>query len=153
MGYIMDLRKVLGHKPIIIAGAGVIFVNEKNEILLHERADNHFWSYPAGSLELGETFEDAAKREAFEESGLIADKLEFFTTRSGEETHYIYPHGDEIYVAGVLFICREFHGELKVQEEEVVQQRFFAEDDLPSPLAPTNEKQIRDAFRFIREHK
>ncbi|MBO4650199.1 MAG: NUDIX hydrolase [Clostridiales bacterium] len=153
MGYIMDLRKVLGHRPIIIAGAAVLFFNENNEILLHERADNGFWGYPGGSMEYGETFEDTAKREAFEESGLIADELEFFDTESGEETHYIYPHGDEIYVAGILFICRKFHGEMKVQEEEVIQQRFFAEDELPSPMDPMNERFIRKAFRFIKEHK
>ena len=106
MGYIMDLRKVLGHRPIIIPGAAVLFANEKNEILLHERADNHYWGYPGGSMELGESFEECAKREAFEESGLIADKLEFLDLESGESTHYIYPHGDEIYVAGVLYLCR-----------------------------------------------
>ena len=123
MGYIMDLRKVLGHRPIIIPGAAVLFVNEKNEILLHERADNH---------------------------GLIADKLEFFDLESGESTHYIYPHGDEIYVAGVLYLCREYHGELKIQEEEVIQQRFFAEDELPHPMDPMNEAFIRKAFAKLK---
>lgn len=150
MGYIMDLRKVLGHRPIIIPGAAVLFANEKNEILLHERADNHYWGYPGGSMELGESFEECAKREAFEESGLIADKLEFLDLESGESTHYIYPHGDEIYVAGVLYLCREYHGELKIQEEEVIQQRFFAEDELPHPMDPMNEVFIRKAFRILK---
>jgi 8-oxo-dGTP pyrophosphatase MutT (NUDIX family) len=150
MGYIMDLRKVLGHRPIIIPGAAVLFVNEKNKILLHERADNHYWGYPGGSMELGESFEECAKREAFEESGLIADKLEFFDLESGESTHYTYPHGDEIYVAGVLYLCREYHGELKIQEEEVIQQRFFAEDELPYPMDPMNEVFIRKAFRILK---
>ena len=95
MGYIMDLRREVGHRPIIIPGAAVLFFNEKNEILLHERAVNGFWGYPGGSMEFGETFEDTAKREALEESGLICDELEFFDTESGEETHYTYPHGDD----------------------------------------------------------
>lgn len=151
MGYIMDLRKVLGHRPIIIPGAAVLFVNEKNQILLHERADNHMWGYPGGAMELGESFEDCARREALEESGLIADKLEFFDLESGEPTHYTYPHGDEIYVAGVLYLCREYHGELKAQEEEVVQQRFFSEDELPSPMDPMNEDFIRRAFAKLRK--
>ena len=153
MGYIMDLRKELGHRPIIVSGTGVLFVNEKNQILLQERADNFYWGYPGGSMELGETFEDCAKREAFEESGLICDKLEVFCSESGQETNYTYPNGDEIYIAGLIFLCREYHGELKVQEEEVIRQRFFSEDELPDPMLPRNKRILKEAFAYIKSGK
>ena len=71
MGYVMELRKFIGSRPVIVAGAGVILVNEKNEILLQKRADNGFWDYPAGSMELGESFEECARREVYEETGLV----------------------------------------------------------------------------------
>lgn len=51
MGYVLDLRKKIGHEPIIMASAGAIIVNEKGEILLGKRTDNGFWDYPAGSME------------------------------------------------------------------------------------------------------
>ncbi|MBR6253837.1 MAG: NUDIX hydrolase [Clostridiales bacterium] len=149
MGYFMDLRKELGHRALIMSGACIIFVNEKNEILLQQREDNKLWGYPGGSLELGESFEQAAIREAFEETGLIADELEFFTTESGESTHHFYPNGDEVYVAGLVYMCRKYHGEMKIQEEEVLQQRFFAEDELPEEMDPLNDRIIREAFRTI----
>ena len=47
MGYIFDIRKKLGHDPIILTGAGVVLVNDKKEILLGRRADNGYWAYPA----------------------------------------------------------------------------------------------------------
>ena len=137
MGYILKLREELGHRPLIMAGACVLFVNEKKEILLQRRADNHLWGYPGGSMELGESFEETA---------LICDELEFFTDESGKETNYIYPNGDEIYVAGIVYICRKFHGELKIQEDEVLEQKFFSEADLPEDLDPLNERIIRRAF-------
>ena len=56
MGYILDLRRKLGSRPLIMAGAGVIIINDKNEILLGKRTDNGYWDYPAGSMELGESF-------------------------------------------------------------------------------------------------
>lgn len=146
MGYILKLREELGHRPLIMAGACVLFVNEKKEILLQRRADNHLWGYPGGSMELGESFEETARREAQEETGLICDELEFFTDESGKETNYIYPNGDEIYVAGIVYICRKFHGELKIQEDEVLEQKFFSEADLPEDLDPLNERIIRRAF-------
>lgn len=153
MGYFLDLRKELGqercHRPLIMAGAGILFVNDKNEILLQKRADNGFWGWPGGSLELGESFEEAAVREAQEESGLICDELEFFCLESGKDTHYIYPNGDEIYVAGVIFFCRRYHGEMKIQEDEVITQQFFSEDDLPEDLDPMNEPLLRRAFAAL----
>ena len=131
MGYILDLRKELGSRPLITAGAGVIIINDKNEILLGKRTDNGYWDYPAGSMEIGESFEECARREVFEETGLTCGKLEYFMELSGDESFYEYPNGDQVYLAVIIYICRDFSGELKVQEEEVYEQRFFPIDRLP----------------------
>ena len=131
MGYILDLRKELGSRPLIMAGAGVLIINDKNEILLGKRTDNDYWDYPAGSMEIGESFEECARREVFEETGLTCGKLEYFMELSGEDTFYEYPNGDQVYLAVIIYICRDFSGELKVQEEEVYEQRFFSIDALP----------------------
>ena len=131
MGYILDLRKELGSRPLITAGAGVLIINDKNEILLGKRTDNGYWDYPAGSMEIGESFEECARREVFEETGLTCGKLEYFMELSGEDTFYEYPNGDQVYLAVIIYICRDFSGELKVQEEEVYEQRFFSIDALP----------------------
>ena len=131
MGYILDLRKKLGSRPLIMAGAGVIIINDKNEILLGKRTDNGYWDYPAGSMEIGESFEECARREVFEETGLTCGKLEYFMELSGDESFYEYPNGDQVYLAVIIYICRDFSGELKVQEKEVYEQRFFPIDRLP----------------------
>ena len=73
--YIMDLRKIVGHRPLLQVGASVIVEDEDNRILLQLRSDNHCWGYPGGSVELDEEVENAAKRELFEETGLIAHDL------------------------------------------------------------------------------
>jgi len=149
MAYILDLRKELGHRPLIMAAAAVLIINENNEILLQHRADNQLWGYPGGSMELGESFEECAIREVQEETGLICDELEFFTLESGAKTHCFYPNGDEIYVAGVIYICRKYHGEMKVQEEEASEQRFFSKEDLPDNIDPINVEIIHQAFESM----
>ena len=131
MGYILELRKKLGSRPLIMAGAGVIIINDKNEILLGKRTDNGYWDYPAGSMELGESFEECARREVSEETGLTCGKLEYFMELSGEDSFYEYPNGDQVWLAAIIYICRDFSGELKVQEEEVYEQRFFPIDRFP----------------------
>ena len=143
MGYIMNLRKHVGHSPLIMVSACVLIVNEKNQLLLQKRADNGFWAYPGGSMEPGETFEECAKREALEETGLECLNLQYFTHKAGEEMHYIYPNKDEVYIAEIVFLCDKYKGELKVQEEEVVEQCFFDLDKLPDNISPINKAVIQ----------
>lgn len=58
--YIMDMRKRVGHIPLMQCGASVIVENERGEILLQQRSDNGAWGYPGGAVELYERVEDAA---------------------------------------------------------------------------------------------
>lgn len=134
--YIMDLRKIVGHRCLLQVGASVIVEDTSGRILLEKRADNHLWGYAGGSVELDEKVEDAAKRELFEETGLTAERLDFFSIFSGQETHYIYPNGDEVSNVDVVFICRKYSGELKCEENEVEELKFFAYDELPDRLSP-----------------
>lgn len=90
------------------------------------------------SLEPGETFEECAKREVLEETGLDCIELEFYTTASGEKMHYTYPNGDEVYIAEVVFICKKYKGTLKVQKEEASEQDFFDLEKLPTNIYPVN---------------
>ena len=148
MGYILELRKEIGHRPIIISGAGAILIDKNKKILLQKRRDNGYWDYPAGSMELGESFEDCARREVYEETGLICGKLEYFTDLSGKDYYYEYPNGDKAYIAGILYLCRDYTGEMKIQESEVITQEFFAADDLPANIIPHK----RTLFDMIRVH-
>lgn len=149
MGYLLDLRKDVGHRPLIAVGAGVILVNERNEILLEKRADNGYWDYPAGAMELGESYEECARREVLEETGLLCGKMELFTEISGKEMFYEYPNGDQIYATGLVYICRDYSGEMKVQEEEVVEQCFFHIDQLPENLHPIKKPVFEKLQAFL----
>lgn len=141
-GYIMDLRKIVGHRPLLQVGAGVIVENEKGEVLLQKRADNHCWGYAGGSVELDEVVEDAARRELYEETGLIAREIELFGVFSGPDTHYVYPNGDEVSNVDIVFLCRDYEGTLRCQEGEVEQLRFFPADALPEKLSPPIRKPL-----------
>ncbi len=129
--YIMDLRKLVGKRCLLQVGASVIVEDAQGRILLEKRTDNLCWGYAGGATELDERVEDAARRELFEETGLIADELALFGVFSGPETHYVYPNGDEVSNVDVVFLCRRYHGEMALQESEVSELRFFKAEEMP----------------------
>ena len=145
-GYIMDLRKTLGHRPLLQVGASVIVEDKNGRILLQRRSDNHLWCYAGGSVELDEEVEAAAKRELLEETGLVANRMTLFGVFSGKATHYVYPNGDEVSNVDIVYLCDDYDGDLRCQSEEVEELRFFEIDKLPddlwAPVKKTLEKYV-----------
>lgn len=138
----MNLRKIVGTRPLVIVGSSVIVINQDKQILLQLRTDNSSWGLAGGSLEPGETLEEVATRELYEETGLIANRLTYFKTFSGEDFYYKYPHGDEVYNVISVYICSEFNGELKGDQVEVQDLQYFALHDLPDNISPPDKKVI-----------
>ena len=132
MGYIMNLRKYVGHEPLIGLGATTLVFNEKKEILLNLRTDTNTWGIPGGSMELYETIEDTAIRELKEEAGTSADKLELVAVLSGDEYYFEYPNGDKMCTVIVLFKVINYTGDIKVSDNESKQLKFFSLDELPN---------------------
>lgn len=133
--YIMDLRSIVGHRALLQVGASVIVEDKQGRILLQLRSDNHCWAYAGGSVELDEVVEDAAKRELLEETGLVANSLELFGIFSGKEAHYIYPNGDEVSNVDIVYLCKDYSGTLKYQENEVDKLMFFDIKDIPDNIS------------------
>ncbi|MBQ2733065.1 MAG: NUDIX hydrolase [Clostridia bacterium] len=147
MGYIMDLRKLVGHAPLMQVGASVIVEDECGRVLLQLRSDNHCWGYCGGSVDLGETVEQAAKRELYEETGLVAHSLSLFGVFSGEDAHYVYPNGDEVFNIDIVYICNDYTGNLSPQKGEVDELRFFELSEIPENISPPIRKPLGEYFR------
>ena len=114
MSYTSEIRSKIGHDPLIVVGAG-IFIYKDRKVLLHKRRDNGFWSMHGGGIEIGESVEACAKRELFEETGLVANSIQFLGIFSGEDMFYTYPNGDQVYIVGIYYICNDYSGELLAQ--------------------------------------
>ncbi len=147
-GYIAGIRELVGRRTVIQCAASIICVDRQGRILLGKRTDNHLWGYSGGSVEIDERVEDCARRELQEETGLAAEEIEFFCVNSGPETHYVYPNGDEVSNVEIVYLCRKYHGELRPQEAEIEELRFFdpAEIDpemISPPIRPVVDRYLR----------
>ena len=142
--YIKQIRKLIGHEPMLIPHAVVILFNEEGKVLFEVRADDGYLDFPGGSIDMGEEVKEAAKRELYEETGLIADELELFDVYSGPITKYTYFNKDVIYGVDTFYVCKKYHGALKPQKEEVKELVFLDINEVNGKLSPRNKKVIED---------
>ena len=142
--YLKDLREKTGHMPLVLPHSVVVVFNEQGEILLEERSDDEYFDFPGGGIDLKESAEDAAKRELLEETGLLAQELIFFNVYSGSITHYVYFNGDEIYGVDCVYLCFKYDGELKPQEDEVNNLKFYKTNEIPDKMSIRNKQIIID---------
>lgn len=135
MGYVENLRKIVGHRPLILIGSVVIIMDEWGRILLQERNyPKGVWGIPGGLMELGESTEDVAKREILEETGYTVDDLELINVYSGPDTFVIAENGDEFYVVSVAYFTQNFKGQLNVDKTESISFEFFDLNNLPEHI-------------------
>lgn len=123
--YRKEMRKLIGHKPLLLCGASIILFNQDNQVLMLRRSDNGCWCFPGGGIELGESTEDTVRRELYEETGLSVNEISIFDVFSGARLHYIYPNGDEVYIVDVVYTSSNYLGELKIDNESKDYEFFF----------------------------
>lgn len=97
-------------------GIGVIIQNDNNEILIGKRKGSHspFYSIPGGHLENGETFEEAAIKEVYEETGLKIRNPKVICVTNNLRT---YIKENKHYVSINLF-TNDYEGKLEVKEAD-----------------------------------
>jgi ADP-ribose pyrophosphatase YjhB (NUDIX family) len=106
-----------------------------------------------GGVEIGERVEDAAKRELFEETGLIAKKLELLGVFSGHDMLYTYPNGDKVSIVGIDYICQDFSGELSPEADEILELKWFDIDCLPKEISPPDIRPLNEFIKYIKQKK
>ena len=136
MGYIENLRAAVGNQPLILVGVAVAVLNKTGEILLQKRMDG-LWGVPGGFIELGESTEEAGRREVLEETGIEIGKLDLVGVFSGKQHFVKLPNGDEFYPVTIAYISEEIKGGvLKADGQETTEAKFFKANELPEALNP-----------------
>ncbi|MGP4040149.1 NUDIX hydrolase [Gracilibacillus sp. D59] len=142
MNYIQWIRSKVGREKIFLNFAGGCVVNEEGHILLQKRHDKQMWGFPGGALELGESIEEAVKREILEETGLVVELKKLI----GIYSKYFdsYPNGDKAQTIVHFFELEVVGGELSTFDEETLELKFFDPNEPPELVNKQHEDALAD---------
>ena len=145
MGYIEELRALVGHRRLILCGSCAVVENERGEVLLLQRKDPPGrWCFPGGLMELGESTEVTVRREVLEETALRLGELELIGIYSGEGSLCRASNGDEWYVVNVAYAARSWSGVPAVADDESAALGWFSPLSPPEELASSHKRILRD---------
>ena len=146
MGYVEELRKLVGNRKLIMPGVRAVIRDEAGAVLLQLRGDFKIWGFPAGSVELDESVQDALRREVFEETQLTVVEARPFAIYSNPTYSTTYPNGDQIQPYSIGFLVDKWTGALTPDGDESLDLQFFPLDAFPPP------EQIVRAHRLMGDH-
>jgi len=147
-GYVQEWLKAVGSgvagyvTPKVAVGA--VVGNEKGDILLVKRGDSGVWLYPTGWADVGYSAAEVAVKEVREETGIDVEVVRLIMVLDGLRIGIT-----QIPLYSLVFQLRPIGGELHPHPLECSDVGWFAESDLPSPLAGSGLWK-EHAFRAIR---
>ena len=108
---------------------GAIVGNEKEEILLIQRADSGVWLYPTGWADVGYSASEVVAKEVLEETGYEVDPFRLIAVFDGLRGGF-----SRFPLYSLVFQCRILGGELSPHPLECADAGWFSKDKLPTPM-------------------
>jgi len=109
---------------------GAIVGNDRNEILLVQRADSGIWLYPTGWADVGYSPAEVAVKEVGEETGIECVPERLLAVIDGQRMGF-----SRFGMYMLLFHCTALGGDLKPHPLETSNVGWFAHDQLPGATA------------------
>ena len=150
MEYYKQIRAMIGHRPLMLVGAGVILYRGR-QLLLQKRSDDQTWGKHGGIMDYEEIAEDACRREVLEEIGLRVDALSLLGVYTGPEMTVLYPNGDVTNYTDIVYVSDEFEGEPNLSDGEAADLAWFDIDHLPENLHSTDRRPILEFAEQLRK--
>jgi len=120
----------------------IIEVDDQGIVLIERKNPPLGWALPGGFVDYGESLEDAALREAKEETSLDVRLVEQFYS-------YSEPSRDpRDHTITTVFIARG--GGLPRGADDARRAKIFAQESLPSPVVFDHARILKDFFHYRR---
>ena len=109
---------------------GAVVGDADGRLLLVQRADSGVWLYPTGWADVGYSPAEVAVKEVHEETGILCEPVRLIAVLDGLRLGFT-----AVPLYSLVFHCRATGGDLQAHPLETSDVGWFAEEDLPTPLA------------------
>ncbi len=140
-------RSIVGGPDSIRPGTCAVIFDGDGKVLLERRSDNGFWGLPGGAVEIGESVEQAIRREVMEETALVVGVRRLIGVYSDPLRYNIssYPDGNVVHWVTAVFECIRIGGELQISHEST-DIRYFDAGNLPENTLRSHALRVSDAL-------
>ena len=114
-------------------------------IAKHDRRGRLVWSLPKGHVEEGETLEQTAVREVYEETGVTAEVIDPL----GDVDYWFVLQDRKIHKTVHHYLLRWVSGELSDHDVEVVDVAWVPLSEIPDRLAYPDERRLIGQVRQL----
>jgi 8-oxo-dGTP pyrophosphatase MutT (NUDIX family) len=142
--FIQDIREKAGDTLLFMPGVVMVVFDDRGRVLLNQRTDSGQWALISGIPDPGEQPAEAAVREIEEETGVYAVVERVLSVFTNEQV--VYGNGDRAQYLDIVLRCRAVGGDARVNDDESLDVRWFALDELPA-LGPIARGRIELALR------
>lgn len=130
------------------SAGGIVF--NKNKVLLTKHSQNHYWGFPKGLIDPGQTSKEAALREVKEEGGVEAEIVE----KVGESKYFYTFEGEKIFKIATYFLMKYISGDPKNHDWEMEDAGWFEVSEALKLLSFGRDKQLlKIAVNMMKEIK
>ena len=109
---------------------GAVVGDDQGRILLVKRSDSGIWLYPTGWADIGYSASEVVLKEVHEETGIECEVVRLIAVLDGLRLGFT-----RVPLYSLVFHCRAVGGSLAAHPLETMDVGWFAQDELPHPLA------------------
>ena len=136
--YVKGLRAKVGNDLLFWPAVACLIRDEEGSLLFVRHVEGR-WMFPAGAVDPGERPADAARREAWEEAGVLVEPLRILGVFGGPEFRITYSNGDEAAWVTTVFEARILSGTPAPSDDETAEVRWVdPADAFDLELAPSS---------------
>lgn len=118
--------------------AGGIVFNNKGQLLLTQHSSNHYWGFPKGRIDPGQTSKETAIREVKEEGGVVAEIVE----KVGESKYMYTLNSEQIFKVVTIYLMKYKSGDPKDHDWEVSEAGWFGPEEALKKLTFSQDKNL-----------
>ncbi|MBI4529642.1 MAG: NUDIX hydrolase [Deltaproteobacteria bacterium] len=126
------------NKTLLVTVDIIIDLADRGIVLIERKNQPYGWALPGGFVDYGESLEQAAVREAKEETSLDVELVEQFYTYSDPRRDPRHHTVSTVFVARATGVPKA--------ADDATRAEIFSEENLPSPIVFDHPRILRDYF-------